>query len=322
MSPDYSESPAYLETGVFSWRVTAPLISAAVRPADPCFSIKDPSVVMHDHRWHVFASIRSEKRTHQIEYLSFRRWEEADQAERHVLSVTDGYFGAPQVFYFEPQGLWYLLYQVIDQAREPALQPACSTSSEMADPSSWSAPSLLFRESPPNIEKWIDFWILCDEAKAHLFFTSLDGKMWHSDTPLGAFPHGWSLPRIVLQADVYEASHTYNLRGLERYLTVIEAVADGRRYFKAYTAENLDGSWQPLADSLEKPLAGVANVLDTAGHWTDSFSHGELLRSGIDQRLEIDPHSLRLLFQGVLDEDREGKIYGQIPWKLGLLEQV
>lgn len=31
-------------------------------------------------------------------------------------------------------------------------------------------------------------------------------------------------------------------------------------------------------------------------------------------------HTVVLIFQGVLDKDRQGKAYGEIPWKLGLLE--
>ena len=49
-------------------------------------------------------------------------------------------------------------------------------------------------------------------------------------------------------------------------------------------------------------------------------SHGELLRAGSDEKLEVDPANLRFLFQGVLEKDRQGKGYGEIPWKLGLLE--
>src|SRR5262249_8119076 len=57
-------------------------------------------------------------------------------------------------------------------------------------------------------------------------------------------------------------------------------------------------------------------------HWTDSFSHGELIRAGHDETLEVDPDNLRFLFQGVSDEAREGKKYGEIPWRLGILEPV
>ena len=77
--------------------------------------------------------------------------------------------------------------------------------------------------------------------------------------------------------------------------------------------------WQPLAVTADKPFAGPVNVLHEGKRWTDSFSHGELIRSGHDQTLEVDPAQLRFLFQGVTDENRRGKKYGEIPWRLGIL---
>ena len=53
--------------------------------------------------------------------------------------------------------------------------------------------------------------------------------------------------------------------------------------------------------------------------WTDSYSHGELLRAGYDERLEVEPGNLTFLFQGVRDQQKAGKAYGAIPWQLGLL---
>ena len=80
--------------------------------------------------------------------------------------------------------------------------------------------------------------------------------------------------------------------------------------------------WRPIAGSWEKPFASTDNVRFAPGvaPWTDSISHGELLRSGFDEKLEVDPSNLRFLFQGVTDAERSGKNYGQIPWRLGLLE--
>jgi hypothetical protein len=98
-----AESRPYpLKSGDFKWNSSPPLISPEEGRADRCISVKDPSVVYHDGRWHVFATIRSEKRTHQIEYLNFKEWEEANKASRHILKVSDGYFCAPEVFYFTP----------------------------------------------------------------------------------------------------------------------------------------------------------------------------------------------------------------------------
>ncbi|MGC8885954.1 MAG: non-reducing end alpha-L-arabinofuranosidase family hydrolase [Verrucomicrobiia bacterium] len=303
----------------FKWKISPPLLSPAVRTNDPCYSVKDPSVVYYNGRWHLFCTIRSQKRTHQIEYLSFEKWESANTSRRYILQLTDGYFCAPQVFYFTPHKKWYLIYQVIDPSRKPSLQPAFSTTTEIDKPDSWSKPTLLFSTEPTNITQWIDFWVICDDKKAHLFFTSMDGRMWRSETEISNFPEGWSQPVVVLRSDIFEASHTYKIKGKNLYLTIVEAQNAGRRYYKAYTATTLDGQWKPLADSLTKPFAGVVNTTDTALHWTDSFSHGEILRVGYDEKLEIKINGMKFLFQGVSDKERQGKSYGEIPLRLGIL---
>ncbi|MEK7686200.1 MAG: non-reducing end alpha-L-arabinofuranosidase family hydrolase [Verrucomicrobiota bacterium] len=329
MTPAKAAEPAGQEraiddllAGRFNWTVSRPLLAPAQRPEDTCQSVKDPTIVFHEGRWHLFCTIRSQKRTHQIEYLSFTDWKEADKATRHILKICDGYFCAPQVFCFTPHKKWYLLFQTSDKTRKLELQPAFSTTSTLGDPKSWSKPTLLFAEHPDNVKAWIDFWIICDDTRAHLFFTSLDGQMWRAETKLSAFPGGWDKPSVVLRGDIFEASYTYRLKGLDKFLTLVEAQNSGRRYYKAYLADTLDGEWRPLADTREKPFASPINVRDTGLDWTDSFSHGELLRSGCNENLEIDPANLRFLFQGVSDQERSGKKYGEIPWRLGILETV
>ena len=316
------DSPAadWLSSGEFRWTAGPPLVSPAKRPDDPCYSVKDPSVVYFEGRWHLFCTIRSVKRTHQIEYLSFGDWKNANAAPRHILTITNNYFCAPQVFYFTPHKKWYLIYQASDSTRKPSLQPAFSTSTHIGDPGSWTKPLLLYKEHPENIKAWIDFWVICDDSKAHLFFTSNNGLMWRAETPLTEFPFGWSKPTIVVRGDIFEASHTYRLKGQNKFLTIIEAQNGSRRYYKAYLADKLDGEWKPLAATKDKPFAGPENVRETGPHWTDSFSHGEFLRTGYDEHLEVDPANLRFLFQGVTDSAQAGKQYGEIPWQLGLLE--
>jgi hypothetical protein len=167
----------------------------------------------------------------------------------------------------------------------------------------------------------LDFWIICDDVKAHLFFTTLDGRMWREETPLGDFPVGWSEPTLAIRGDIFEASHTYRLKGLGKYLTLVEAQGGyGWRYYKAYLADELDGRWTSLAATKDNAFASMSNVRPVGERWTDCISHGELLRAGYDHRLEVDAASLRFLFQGVRDKDRTGRPYGQIPWRLGILE--
>ena len=312
-------SPLWLEDGRFVWTVSEPVVAPVDPPDDHRYSVKDPTVVFHQGRWHLFCTVRSEKRSHQIEYSSFADWKQANDAKRIPLEITDGYYCAPQVLFFTPHGKWYLIYQASDESRKPQLQPAWSTSNDVGDVKGWTRPHLLF-ETAPEIAAWIDFWVICDDRSAYLFFTSLNGKMWRSQTALSDFPRGWSQPQVVLTGDIFEASHTYRLKGLDKYLTLVEAQRSGGRYYKAYLADRLDGEWRPLADTLDKPFAGLTNTRPGGRKWTDSFSHGELLRDGIDQTLTVDPGNLRFLFQGVSDEQMSGKPYGQIPWRLGILE--
>ena len=198
--------PNPLLSGEFKWTSTTPLLAPVERPEDPCLSVKDPSIVRFDNHWHLFCTIRSVRRSHQIEYLSFDDWPQANAATRHVLTITNGYFCAPQIFYFEPHRKWYLIYQALDKNRKVTLQPACSTSANVGDPHSWTPPAFLYPAHPDTVEGWIDFWIICDDAKAHLFFTSNNGKLWRAETKLSQFPFGWNRPAVVLRGDIFEAS--------------------------------------------------------------------------------------------------------------------
>ena len=235
--------------------------------------------------------------------------------------MNDGYFGAPQVFYFSPHGKWYLIAQAADEAWEPAFQAVWSSTRDISDPQSWSPLTPLFKRKPDNVKAWLDFWVICDDAQAYLFFTSLDGKMWRAETPLREFPGGWSSPVVALRGDIFEAGHTYKLKGRSAYLTVIEAQhGHGWRYYKAYIADRLDGEWRPLAADRDTAFASMSNVRQTEERWTDSISHAELIRAGYDQELEVDVADLRLVFQGVTDRQRSGEGYGKIPWRLGMLE--
>jgi hypothetical protein len=307
-------------SGEFRWQASAPLIAAENRDGDQYHAIKDPSIVRYNGRWQIFCTLRGKKRTHQIEYLSFKNWSDAGNARRVTLKLSDGFFCAPQVFYFRPDKKWYLVYQLIDTSRTPALQPAYSTTSDISDPNSWTPPRLLFSDPSMGIKGWIDFWVICDAKQAHLFFTTPNGKMHRADTALAEFPNGWDRPEVALEGDIFEASHTYRLKNTDKYITFIEAQAPGgRRYFKAYLANSLGGAWTPAADSFEKSFAAAGNVTFAREAWTQSFSHGELIRDSNDETLTVDPARLELLFQGVRDQDRQGKSYGEIPWKLGLL---
>jgi len=310
------------EDGRFAWRATGPLIDVGPgrNAADPHVSIKDPTFVRHEGRWQLFATARMKSGKVDIEHLSFADWKEANQAERHLLGLHDQYYCAPQVFYFTPHKKWYLVYQLAEKTRQPPFGPCFSTSDDVGDPRSWSPPRPMVTNAPAK-PKWLDFWVICDDTKAHLFYTSLDGNMWRRETRKSEFPYGWSEQQSAIRGDVFEASHTYKLKGRGQYLTVIEAQGAGRRYYKAYLADRLEGPWKGLADTLAKPFAAHGNTRQDP-EWTTSISHGELVRTGVDETMEVDPARLQFLFQGASDAEYRGTGYGGIPWRLGLLEQT
>lgn len=310
------------DTGRFQWRASAPWLDVAPgrQAPDPHVALKDPTLVFHEGRWHLFGTLRKKSGTVCMQYLSFADWDKAGSATRHELSFTDRYHCAPQVFFFTPHRRWYLIHQYTDPGRTPAMGPYFSTTERLGDVASWTRPQLMVTNPAAN-QKWIDFWVICDADKAHLFYTSNDGRMWRRETRRADFPFGWSPQVLALQGDIFEASHTYRLKGRKEYLTIIEAQTSGRRYYKAYLAARLEGPWRGLADTLAKPFAARENV-QPAPDWTASLSHGELIRSGVDELLEVDPDQVRFVFQGVSEADYRGSKYGGIPWRLGWLDLV
>ncbi len=305
--------------GPFSWTSTAPLISPQPDATHAILAVKDPSVVYFNGLWHVYATV-TDGNGWNMEYINFPDWQHAASAVPYYMDQTPGFAGyhaAPEVFYFSPQNKWYLIFQ--------SPQPQYSTNSDLSQPAAWSAPQNFFAAQPANVPNWIDFWVICDSSNCYMFFSGDDGNFYRSQTSIQNFPNGFSTPQVIMRAanafDLFEASNTYYLQGLNQYLTLNECIDGmGRRYFRAFVATSLGGSWTPLpaASSSAEPFAGIANVTFDAGvtPWTVDISHGEMLRAGYDQTLTIDPNNLQYLYQGT---SAHPSSYIDIPWQLGLL---
>ena len=307
----------------FDWISTEPLITAIPDADHPILSVKDPSVVFFENEWHVFATTADENAQWNMVYLHFEDWSQAKNAEPYYLDQNPalrGYHAAPQVFYFAPQEQWYLIFQ--------SGQPQYTTTEDLSDPESWVSPKNFFAAEPEIVIQnrgegnWLDFWIICDDAKCHLFFTDDNGQFYRSETAIDDFPNGFGEPEIVIdgtKTTVFEGSATYRVGDTGGYLTLIEAFGSiGERYYRSFVADRLDGEWTPLAASLDNPFAARSNVAFEGEAWTHDISHGELLRDGYDQTLTIDPKNLRFLYQGV-DPSNTGVEYFQLPYQLALL---
>ena len=226
------------------------------------------------------------------------------------------------------QKLWYLIFQNGNAAY--------STNPDISNPKGWSAPQNFYPNGTPatitnNIGKgfWVDMWVICDASNCHLFSSDDNGHLYRSQTPLSSFPKGMSEPVIAMQTtnpnDLYEASNVYNV-GNGQYLLLVECIGTGTspggtRYFRSWTSSSLSGSWTPLAATQQNPFMGANNVVFASGKsWTQSISHGEMIRTVVDQTLTIQPCSLRYLYQGLNPASTAD--YNALPWVLGLLTEV
>jgi Glycosyl hydrolase family 62 len=314
----------------FAWTSTGPILGPQSDATHDIVAIKDPSVVYYENLWRVFTSTIDSTGNYNMAYLTFPDWDHTADATFYNLSQTPGlagYHAAPEVFFFAPQNLWYLVYQ--------SGPPTYSTTANIDDPTSWTPPAQFFNGEPATVTQnkganggWLDFWVICDDVNCFMFFSDDNGHWYRSQTAAADFPDKFGEPVVVMQDanpyHLFEASNVYKLTGTSKYLALVEAFdADSgyHRYFRSWTADALDGAWTALADTYAMPFASTANVTFTAPPaWTDDISHGEMIRDGYDQHLSVTPCHLQYLYQGAdptMLKPEAG--YNAIPWRLALL---
>jgi hypothetical protein len=290
--------------------------------------IKDPSIILVDGTYHVFASTAKSAGdgSYSLAYFNFTDFSKANSAPFFYLdqsAIGTVYRAAPEIFYFEPHKLWYLVFQNGNAAY--------STNQDLSNPAGWSAPTNFYNGTPATIDNnltggyWVDMWVICDAANCHLFSSDDNGHLYRSQTTISKFPAGMNEPVIVMSEaekfDLYEASNVYSL-GNGTYLLLVECISSGGdRYFRSWTSTRIEGPWTPLAATEEHPFMGAANVAFNGTAWTRSISHGEMIRTIVDQSLTIEPYNMRYLYQGV-DPSATNVTYNDLPWRLGLLTQT
>ncbi|MGK4006883.1 non-reducing end alpha-L-arabinofuranosidase family hydrolase [Sorangium sp. So ce1036] len=302
----------------FRWKSGPPVISPKPPAGRTFASVKDPTIVFYDDKYHVFATVfdtTTGDGSWQSVYLNFPDFSQANSAQQHYMAGwPTGSTVAPQVFYFRPHNKWYLIYQ---------WNGRYSTNDDINNMNGWSRPQALLRGEPGamgNVLGALDFWLICDDDYCHLFFSRDDGKLYRSKVSIDDFPKfdGYEVVMTAPSAGLlFEASNVYKVDGSNKYLLLVEAFDNSPRFFRSWTSESLDGPWTPLADTKQNPFAGPANVTFEGADWTDDISHGELIRSGYDERMTIDPCNLQFLYQG--RDPNVGGDYGRLPYRLGLL---
>jgi hypothetical protein len=319
-TPETSESvasdQAALTTNI-SWTSSAMLVD----PNNAAWSsVKDPTVVYHDGKYHVYATIyNTSASTWQMIYFNFTDWSQAGSATQTALSQYSGFSGyncAPQLFYFPPQNKWYLIYQ--------SQPPRFSTLTDPSQPSTLTAPANMFTTTPSGLPSLpIDYYVICDATNCHMFLTGDDGKLYRTQTTIANFPNGWGSVSVVMTyptSTLFEGSSHYKVLGENTYLTVIEGMGANGRYFNSWTSSSLSGPWTSHKVGESSPFAGLANVSFPGGQWTNDISHGEMIRYQNDHQSILDPANLQFLYQG--RAPGSGGAYELLPYRLGLLTAV
>jgi endo-1,4-beta-xylanase len=314
----------------FAWSSTGPILAPVSNVTHQLVAIKDPSVVYYNGKWHVFVSTVDTTGSYSMAYIQFADWSQPDAGAFYYLddnSGLAGYHAAPQVFYFAPQNKWYLIYQ--------SGPPQYSTNADVGNPAGWSAPTSFFATEPDVVTQnqgatggWLDFWVICDSANCYLFFSDDNGHWYRSQTAVADFPNGFANTVVVMQdttpSRLFEASNVYLMKNTGKYLALVEAydaTSAYHRYFRSWTADALDGAWTPLEDTFTAPFASTHDVTFGGTPWTADISHGEMIRDGYDQTLEIDTCRLQYLYQGY-SPSAPTNPYNGIPWNLALLTKT
>ena len=301
------------------WYADGPIFFPNESFAPATVSVKDPSIVYYDGKWHVFftgisydndgVAVRS------INYVSSPTLQDLNSSTRRNISVfskNTKRTAAPQVFYFEPQGLWYLIAQA--EYDGDRYIPIYLTTKNISDFTSWSSVQPLIEKFEKD--KWIDFWIICDNTTAYLFYTRNHEAMYYLSTSLAEFPNNFSTPtKVKGNIKVHEASMVYKIEDKQEYwlLTEVRYRGDLREFYLSKSS-SLIAEW---SDSI---LFATGGDLDFRGGevWTTVVSHGEFIRSGYNQRMEI-PSSehIEFLIQGTTLMNKIE--YSAIPWRWGII---
>jgi hypothetical protein len=295
----------------FKWKSSGPLVAPKSPAGHDFVSIKDPSVVYWNNQFHIHATVFDKTANGwNMVYLNFSDWSQANAASQFYMQDSPTRGGvAPQLFYFTPKKKWVLVYQ---------WGASFSTTDDPSKPETWTARASLLNNAPQGA---IDFWVICDSANCHLFFSNDLGQLYQASMPIDKFPSAFDNAQVVMSdpvaGNLFEASNVFRVKGTNKYLLLVEAY--GPRYFRSWTATTLQGPWTPLAATQQNPFAGKANVTFDGAAWTNDISHGDMVRTNPDETMTIDACNMQFAYQGADPNANPGGDYALIPYRIGLL---
>lgn len=302
-----------------NWLISEPLFSPQSITKWDSLSVKDPTIVFFQNNWHMVYTARGmndrDEEVYSLGYVSAPRLELLNSSPRHHLGnlhLNGISVAAPHLFYFQPRKKWYLIAQANSGSQ---YTPVYSTTTDIFDPESWTDVELLVEKQEKD--KWIDFWVICNEETAYLIYTRNHRKMYFMTTPIDRFPLGFSNPTPFSgKIKVHEACMVYKIRDRREYVLLTETRHPRKlREFYISHARELSGPW-----TRSKLFASLKNsrFIDPTNRWTQLISHGEFVRDGYDQNMVIPSlDRVDFLIQGTAKYTDVR--YASIPWQLGLI---
>jgi hypothetical protein len=306
------------------WQSSGILVNIHPDTKHPIVSVKDPTIQKYNGKYLIYCTVYNTKSVSgssqgwSMQFIQFTDFSQADAVTPVFMDQISGFSGykcAPELFYFEPKKIWYLIWQQQD--------PAYSTTTTPDNPNSWSAPKKFYPNGLSSISLPIDYFPIADDSNFYLFFTGDDGSVYRAKTTLADFPNGFGTPvkvKTLATSIIFEGSSHYKIKGTANtYLHLVEGMGSTGRVYSAWTSEGIEGAWKDYKVGSDTPFAGRNNVTYASGatDWTDDVSHGELLRDNPNQKQEVDPCHFQLLYQG--KDPKNNSEYSLLPYRLGLL---
>jgi hypothetical protein len=321
MNPSTPDQNCPLPTNP-KWTSSGILVNIHPDATHDMASVKDPTIQKYNGNYLIYCTIYNKtNKTWSMQFIKFSDWSQANSVTPYFMDKTPGFSGykcAPELFYFEPKKIWYLIWQ-----QQP---PAYSTTTTPDDPTSWSSPKQFGVSGLPSLP--IDYFPIADATNFYLFFTGDDGKVYRCKTTVANFPNGFSNPveakSLAPNKDIiFEGSSHYKVKGTTNtYLHVVEGMGGTGRVYSAWTSEGIEGTWKDYRVGTNSPFAGKNNVSFPSGvtDWSDDVSHGEMIRDNPNQEQILDPCNLQFLYQGMAPGSSGA--YENLPYRLGLLTLV